>query len=82
MSDVLTPADLKSLFGWTARLLLVRGERNEHQSGATATSRKGSASEPARPRQEPVKRALGGINKKALTDLEKLKRDLENKEKG
>lgn len=82
LSDTdLSPTDLKSLFGWTARLLLVRGEsvRGEREE---PSSRQGSAPNP-RPRpQEPVKRSLGGIGKKGLSALEKLREDLAKREKG
>ena len=73
----LSPTDLKSLFGWTARLLLVRGEREE-------PARRQDAAPHPRPRpQEPAKKtALGGINKKGLSALEKLREDLEKREKG
>jgi|GEM_PF-5274557 len=77
----LSLADLKSLFGWTARLLLVRGE----SPPATTAGDPPAGSSPgskAGPRKEPVKRGLGSIGQKGLSALEKLKQDLERKEKG
>ncbi|HEX7183981.1 MAG TPA: hypothetical protein VF756_19275 [Thermoanaerobaculia bacterium] len=84
--------DLKSLFGWTARLLLVRRENArpeppEHHSGRGAqpsqTSRRPGPprSEERRPAPPPVSSKLGTVGAKGMSALEKMKRDLEAKEK-
>lgn len=72
--------DLKSLFGWTARLLLVRGESPPATAGDPPAGP--SPGTKAGPREKPVKRGLGSIGQKGLSALEKLKQDLERKEKG
>lgn len=81
--NTLSPTDLKSLFGWTARLLLVRGEMVERTPSPGKTGRTDSSPRAkAEPLPEPPKRALGGIGKSGLLALEKLKEGLEKKEKG
>ncbi len=67
----LSPVDLKSLFGWTARLLLVRGEGEERRAQAAQAA-------PRRASQPPAKSTLGDLG----GALAKLKADLEKKEKG
>jgi hypothetical protein len=79
----LSPDDLKSLFGWTARLLLVRGVGEERRPVPASTDQRGRAPGPkTQPRPEPAKRGLGSLGKKSLSALEKLRADLEKKEKG
>lgn len=83
-AEELESADLKSLFGWTARLLLVRG--------GVVPARPQGVSRPARPadraRVQPTAKPpvfkpppLGGLNPKGLSALEKLKQQLENRDK-
>jgi hypothetical protein len=78
--------DFKSLFGWTARLLLVRsaparpipggGRAGWPQTGRPAPDRH----EP-RPAAPPPKAGFGSVSSKGMSDLEKLRRSLEDKEK-
>jgi hypothetical protein len=82
----LEPNDLKSVFGWTARLLLVRGglPAAARQSGARAEGRPVPRHEPARPRPaRPAAappRTFGGIKPQGLSALEKLKALIENRD--
>jgi hypothetical protein len=79
----LSPVDLKSLFGWTARLLLVRGEGEGWQPVREGAGRRGAPDRAAaRPAQAPPKPAFGSLGKKGLSELETFKADLEKKEKG
>jgi hypothetical protein len=74
--------DLKSLLGWTARLLLVREDTGPANAGAGERPSGGSPGRRSDPPREPVKRGLGTIGSKGLSALEKLKQDLERKERG
>ncbi|HYU30773.1 MAG TPA: hypothetical protein VEW48_01300 [Thermoanaerobaculia bacterium] len=85
--------DYKSLFGWTARLLLVRREsaRPEPQDHRSDPRERPQSQTPRRPgpRQREERRPapspgsgkLSAVGTKSLSTLEKLKRDLEDKEK-
>lgn len=73
----LSVADLKSLFGWTARLLLVRGEGEERRAPVVQAAQAAQAP-PRRTSQPPAKSTLGDLG----GALAKLKADLEKKEKG
>jgi len=84
--------DFKSLFGWTARLLLVRRENarpepREQRAGgggaqqAQTTRRPGpQRSEERRPAPVPNSGKLGALSFQGLSALEKMKRDLEERE--
>jgi hypothetical protein len=81
-SESLQQADCKSIFGWTARLMLVRGLPAAPQGA-------GSSNAPALPdsrrRPKPALSSrpsqLGAIDQKSLSVLERLKQGLEEREK-
>ncbi|HBL25939.1 MAG TPA: hypothetical protein DD490_03790 [Acidobacteria bacterium] len=82
--------DFKSLFGWTARLLLVRSAPREAQTARPPDEgrRPGRplAGRPAAGRHEPppprpaTPQRLGSVGSQGMSTLEKLKRDLADKE--
>lgn len=85
--------DFKSLFGWTARLLLVRRENarpgpREHPSGGGGAQQPQTSRRPGPPRAEehrpapaPNSGKLSAVSTKGLSALEKMRRELEDKEK-
>lgn len=84
----LRPEEYKTLFGWTARLLLVRREKSstpsrETRGGTRPPSDRRSRPEDRRPSTPPTPPPnLGAVSQKGLGDLLKLKQQLEEKEKG
>ena len=72
-AEDLAPEEWKSIFGWTARLLLVRGGGprgseptrggRDRSAGATGPPRGGQAPKP------PVSPGLGGLDPKGLSEL-------------
>lgn len=73
--------DFKSLFGWTARLLLVRSAPRETRS--QPGSNRPSPVQPRPPeRREPPPGRFGSVNTKGMSDLEKLRQKIQDKEKG
>ena len=75
--------DLKSVFGWTARLLLVRGIAlpSRQQAGARQIPRSDRALPREAPPKAPVPKAFGGLNPKGLSALERLKAQLQERDK-
>jgi len=72
-----TEADLKSLFGWTARLLQVKPV----DSPAAPPNR--TQTSPVQPRRPPPPaKPLGGLSPKGRDTLEELKKKLQGKENG
>jgi len=69
--------DLKSLFGWTARLLQTKPPQAPVPKSHFT---KPPPSQPPRPK--PVGKPLGGLGAKGLDLLEKMKQQLEKKNKG
>jgi hypothetical protein len=73
--------DFKSLFGWTARLLLVRSApREARRPGPPPPGKPDRREPPSTPPRAPVK--LGSINAKGISDLEKLRQKIQDKEEG
>lgn len=88
----IAPLDLQSVFGWTARLLLVRGglaparqQPGARQTGPQPGTRPARRGEGAPPRPErspaPPPKPFGGLNPQGLSALEKLKSQLEGRGK-
>jgi hypothetical protein len=80
LQEEFTDEELKSIFGWTARLLLVR---REHFPRKTEVKPRGEARGPrptSHPSQGPER--IGPLDSKSLSALEKLRQQLQNKEKG
>jgi hypothetical protein len=82
-SESLDPEEYKSLFGWTARLLLVRGlpaSRPPRPDPRSATPQR-----PNRPQIPPKAPApppqLRSIGKQSLSELQRLKLEIEEREK-
>jgi hypothetical protein len=81
-AENLEAGDLKSLFGWTARLLLVRG--TFFPAEKQAAPRRAAVPERSRrqgPAKSPPPVAFGGLNPKGLSALEKLKQQLQERDK-
>ncbi len=96
-TETIEPIDLKSLFGWTARLLLVRGvavatpeeavggpgmRPPAGPRGGGPVGRAGAAAAPGSA-TKPAARpaAFGGLNPKGLSALEKLRQQLAERDK-
>lgn len=73
--------DFKSLFGWTARLLLVRSAPRETRS-QLGSNRPGPVQPRPPERRESPPGKFGSVNAKGMSDLEKLRQKIQNKEKG
>jgi hypothetical protein len=78
LQDDLTDEELKSLFGWTARLLLVRKESLPIPAGPSPRQETRISKPPAA--QKKAQRM--GLGSKSLNALEQLKQQLQDKEKG
>jgi hypothetical protein len=82
-AEPLESDEYKSLFGWTARLLLVRGlsppPKGAGSSAPPATRERRPASAP-KPPTRPAQQ-LGSIDQKGLSALQKLKQEIEKREK-
>jgi hypothetical protein len=86
-AEDLGPEDTKSVFGWTARLLQVRDLAPTTKpasptlfSGARKPTPSPSPENPVRPRPPAPKVTLGSISQKGLSDLQKFKQQLEERE--
>jgi hypothetical protein len=80
-AEDLAPAEWKSIFGWTARLLLVRGGGGWRQGDSRRGGGDRSAGAAGLPRggkgpKAPPAARLGGLSPKGLSELEQLKRHL------
>ena len=87
-AEDLGPDDTKSVFGWTARLLQVRDlapvEVPSDPPSTGGTHKPGHRpplGNQARPRPPAPKTPLGSIKQKGLSDLQKFKQHLEEREK-
>jgi hypothetical protein len=83
LEEDLSDQDLQSLFGWTARLLLVRREarpegRQEARPGASP--QKGKESRSVKPREDKSAARMGSLDQKSLSTLEMLKQKLSGAE--
>lgn len=86
--DDLTPQELKTLFGWTARLLMIRSERRG--SGAPKRTprrdavgpRGGDRRPPERKPRPAAKVKLSPVKKSSLDALARMKAELAKKESG
>jgi hypothetical protein len=81
-AEALDSDDYKSLFGWTARLLLVRS-LPPPAPGATGPQT-GKGPRESKPKSSPkttTGSALGTVGQETLSSLEKFKRQLEEREK-
>jgi hypothetical protein len=79
LEDDLSDQDLRSLFGWTARLLLVRREERPENGYAIRTgssSQKGQGSRSAKPREDKAAARMGSLDQQSLRALEMLKQKL------
>jgi hypothetical protein len=83
--------DYKSLFGWTARLLLVRStprdtrpQLKEREGGRPSRpeTRRSTPDRSERFTPQPPSTRLGGVNTKGMSALEKLRKQMEDQEKG
>ena len=72
--------DFKSLFGWTARLLLVRSAPRAAHSTTQAKEDRRSGPGP-RPTSPPASTKFGSLSGQGKSALEKLKQQIEHKEK-
>jgi hypothetical protein len=79
--EELEAADLKSLFGWTARLLLVRGSLLPAREPAARPQARPPAAQRRPSAPKPAPAGLGAINPKGLSALEKIKQQLESRDK-
>jgi len=84
LRENLSDDELKSLFGWTARLLLVRrGLLAVKTKTDLRPGKSGSRSPaPAKAEKGPPQRLGPGLGAKSLSTLEQLRQQLQDKEKG
>ena len=77
LDEGLSDSELKSLLGWTARLLLVRRERLSEEMAAPRQDG-GRAKGNVRKQPQPPKESFrGGVDKRSLSALELLKQKLD-----